>query len=136
MGNGRDQSRGRRWPFYRACMRTGTSTFETTSADVLGFLRTPRAQRVYDEWRQRPGCKHVVEFVMAHRTRVPYVISSNQVRRICERTSHALGEICKEQAESVLDHAAEDARRAAARATPCCGLHASGTGPITRAGPL
>lgn len=69
---------------------------ETTSDEVVAlFCRTSRARATYEAWCRRPGGGAVVEFVTAHRTSIPYRITSDQISQTCRDTAHALGEVRK-----------------------------------------
>ncbi|MFE6332687.1 hypothetical protein ACFVOK_05635 [Streptomyces sp. NPDC057798] len=75
---------------------------ETTAEDVLGLFCTSAATRQrFDEWRTDVRRASVVPVVMAHRTRVLYGVGDADVRRVCRDTEHALGDVRRQDGESV-----------------------------------
>lgn len=55
------------------------------------------AKNAYEQWKTRPGYSAVVEFVESFTHERLFGIAPDQVRRVCDETEHALGEVQKER---------------------------------------
>ncbi|MFI6325539.1 hypothetical protein ACIBG8_49050 [Nonomuraea sp. NPDC050556] len=77
----------------------------TTAQDVLGLFNvTPEANRALTEWEQDPSkAPAVVPFVLAHPTEFLYQLTPADVERVCKTTDHALGQVQRRVAESVVE---------------------------------
>lgn len=77
----------------------------TTADDVLDLFNvTPLAQEEYEQWSTGHRKDTVVPHVMAHRTRVLYEISPEDIERIRDlrdEEEHALGEIKRREGEAI-----------------------------------
>lgn len=76
---------------------------QTTGLQVIERFagRSASAAARLHAWRQDPSKAAVVPVVEAHAVRALYGISSDDVRSVCERTEHALGEVRKRDIEGV-----------------------------------
>ncbi|WP_143740072.1 hypothetical protein [Micrococcus luteus] len=74
---------------------------ETTAQEVVRtFVVTPQAQEAYQRWcSQRP---EVAEYVLRHRTSVPYSMKTGDVQHAMQSTEHALGGIKKREVEHII----------------------------------
>lgn len=74
----------------------------TSAEDVLRhFCTSDRTRRMYAEWYQDPRRRVVVPVVVQHEARTVYDLSLEQVRSVCQRTDHALGEVKRRDGEAV-----------------------------------
>ncbi|MEV0363981.1 hypothetical protein [Nocardia fusca] len=73
----------------------------TTGGEVVQFFtrggKISKGELTW--WRNRRGCGHVANAVLAHTTRTPYTIASEDILRL--PTSHSLGEINRNEAQKV-----------------------------------
>lgn len=75
---------------------------ETTAAEVIRtFGVTSRAQDTLERWSRNR--REVADYVLAHRTTVPYSMRTADVEWAMKRTEHALGGIKKREIERVLE---------------------------------
>jgi hypothetical protein len=74
----------------------------TRAEDVLQqFCTSSRTQRIYKAWHQDPRRAQVVPVVMGHQSQLIYELTPDDVRSVCRRTEHALGEVRRAEGESV-----------------------------------
>ncbi|WP_250298634.1 hypothetical protein [Streptomyces sp. A 4/2] len=77
-------------------------TVMTSAEDVLReFCTTRRTQAVFVSWKSDPKRAAVVPVVMEHRAKAIYELSAADVREVCNRTEHALGDVRREEGEAV-----------------------------------
>ncbi|WP_369216372.1 hypothetical protein [Streptomyces flavofungini] len=75
---------------------------ETTATDVVDLFCASRGTRErLEEWKRDPRRRQVAPAVLAHTTRVLYRLTEGDVRAVCQRTEHALGQVRREVGESV-----------------------------------
>ncbi|MGV9878297.1 hypothetical protein [Streptomyces sp. NPDC003006] len=75
---------------------------ETTAADVIALFCTSRGTRGrFEAWKCDPRRVQVAPVVLAHTTRVLYGLTEGDVRDVCQRTEHALGQVRRDVGESV-----------------------------------
>lgn len=75
---------------------------ETTAEDVLDlFCTSESTEGRFKAWTADRRRAEVVPVVMSHRTKVLYRLTPEGVDRVCRGTEHALGEIRREEGESV-----------------------------------
>ncbi|TGB00994.1 hypothetical protein [Streptomyces sp. MZ04] len=75
---------------------------ETTADDVLELFCTSAstAERL-EVWKRDARREAVVPVVLAHRTRVLYCSTEEDVQAVCQRTEHALGQVRRDVGESL-----------------------------------
>ncbi|MEC3979837.1 hypothetical protein [Amycolatopsis sp. H20-H5] len=77
-------------------------TMVTTADEVVStFKVTPAARRKYDRWCVDESRARVVELVGNHATVELYRLTLDDVRQVCNKTSHALVNVSRENAERV-----------------------------------
>ncbi|MFF1696626.1 hypothetical protein ACFVXC_23955 [Streptomyces sp. NPDC058257] len=75
---------------------------ETTADDVLAlFCTSAGTKERFLRWKRDPRRAAVTPAVMAHRTRVLYRSTEDDVQVVCQSTEHALGEVRRSVGESV-----------------------------------
>jgi hypothetical protein len=76
---------------------------QTNYQDAVSHFagRSTAARSRLASWRADPHKRDVVAFVESAVTRVPYRLSPADVERICQSTTHALGNVTRRDAESV-----------------------------------
>lgn len=75
---------------------------ETTADDVLElFCTSAGTEERFEIWNSDPRRVAVAPVVMAHRTRVLYRSTEDDVQAVCQRTEHALGQVRRDVGESV-----------------------------------
>ncbi|MEU5898492.1 MULTISPECIES: hypothetical protein [Streptomyces] len=75
---------------------------ETTARHVLDlFCASVSTERRFEDWKRDPRRERVAPVVLAHRTRVLYRLTEDDVHDVCQRTEHALGQVRREVGESV-----------------------------------
>lgn len=75
---------------------------ETTADEVVStFMVTPKAERLFRQWRGNPRQRHVSDFVMGHTASVLYSLRPEDVQAVAARSDHPLGDIRKADADSV-----------------------------------
>src|SRR4051812_38458917 len=75
----------------------------TSGAEVIARFagRSTSATARLEAWRRDPSKMSVVPVVEAHTARVLYDVTPEEVRLVCERTEHALGQVRKRDVEGV-----------------------------------
>src|SRR4051794_39894181 len=63
--------------------------------------RSPKAAARLQAWRADPSKATVVPVVEAHTVQALYGVTPTDVRAVCERTEHALGDVRKRDIEAV-----------------------------------
>lgn len=75
---------------------------ETAAEDVLAlFCTSVSTRKRFEDWERDPRRTEVVPVVLAHRTRVLYRLTEDDVHEVCQHTEHALGQVRREVGESV-----------------------------------
>ncbi|MER6011717.1 hypothetical protein [Streptomyces bluensis] len=75
---------------------------ETTAEEVRElFCSSAATSKRFDDWMSDERRTEVAPMVMAHRTRVLYRLTEDDVRSVCQETEHALGEVKRRDGESV-----------------------------------
>lgn len=74
----------------------------TSATEVLDhFCTSPGTRSIYGAWEHDPRRYNVVPVVLEHRTRLIYQLSEEDVKRVCQATVHALGNVRRADGERV-----------------------------------
>jgi hypothetical protein len=77
------------------------TSFENCKTELLSKANT-RGKAAYEQWRKRDGYQEVVRFVEGFTHRAIYTLTPADIQDAVKRTGHALGEVKKEEAMTVI----------------------------------